>query len=156
MSFFLTEDQEFLVNEFLDRENRKICQEQLESEDISDTFKDLIRKTIEADSPTPFFNPGIGYYSISFTPIDKGNRIYVHHHLTNVSEPIYDPSRIDIINEDEQEPEVDEVILPEVVHPTLEDDYDSMKSALPEYAPQTFLDNLDEFKERGYNIPDPN
>ena len=56
-------------------------------------------------------------------------------------------------NLDEQEPEIDEVLLPEVVHPTLEDDYESLKSAVPEYAPQTFLDNLEEFKENGYNIP---
>jgi hypothetical protein len=150
MSFFLTEDQEGLVNEFLDRENRKICEKQLESEEIPEEFKDLIRKTIETDSPLPFFNPGIGYYSISFTPVDKGNRIYIHHHLTNVSEAIYDPSRIVVDDGDEQ---TDEAIDPEVMHPTAESDYEELKSALPEHVNYDIPENTEEYKEKGYYIP---
>jgi hypothetical protein len=149
MSFFLTEDQEGLVNEFLDRENRKICQQQLESEEIPEEFKDLIRKTIETDSPLPFFNPGIGYYSISFTPVDKGNRIYIHHHLTNVSEAIYDPSRIDVVGEDE----IEEISDTEVIHPTAEMDYEELKASLPENVNYDIPENTEEFKEQGYYIP---
>ncbi len=143
MSFFLTEEQEYFVNEFLDRENRKICQQQLESEEIPENFKELIQKTIESDSPTPFFNPGIGYYSISFTPIDKGSRIYIHHHLTNVSEPIYDPSRIDIINEDEVAPEVESAVDPEIVYPSIEEDYKLINEQLPEHLRHTLPDLQD-------------
>jgi len=142
MSFFLTDEQEFLVNEFLDRENRKICQTQLESDEIPENFKELIQKTIESDSPTPFFNPGIGYYSISFTPIDKGARIYIHHHLTNVSEAIYDPSRIDIIDEDVKEPEA---VSPEIVYPSIEEDYEVIKQNIPEHQRHNFSNNIDEF-----------
>jgi len=152
MSFFLTEDQEGLVNEFLDRENRKICEKQLESEEIPEEFKDLIRKTIETDSPLPFFNPGIGYYSISFTPVDKGNRIYIHHHLTNVSEAIYDPSRV-IIDDGDQVEEGEDAINAEVIHPTAETDYEELKSALPEHINYDIPENTQEFKENGYYIP---
>ncbi len=95
-AFFLTEEQEYLVNEFLDRENRKICQEQLNSEDIPEELKVIIQKTMEAGSPMPAFDPQVGYYSISFTPCDSGNRIYIHHHMTNVSEAIDDPLHINV------------------------------------------------------------
>jgi hypothetical protein len=33
-----------------------------------------------------------GYYSISFTPCQEGNRIYAHHHLSNESKALFDPS----------------------------------------------------------------
>jgi hypothetical protein len=146
MSFFLTEDQEAFINEFLTRENTKICNQQLESEDIPEPFKELIRATIDTDSPVPFFNPGIGYYSISFTPIDKGNRIYIHHHLTNVSEPIYDPSRIDIINED-----LEEELPMELNQPDMEEDLKILQQNSPIPIPET----NEEFKENGYYIPSP-
>lgn len=152
MSFFLTEDQEGLVNEFLDRENRKICEKQLESEEIPEEFKDLIRKTIETDSPLPFFNPGIGYYSISFTPVDKGNRIYIHHHLTNVSEAIYDPSRI-VVDDGEEETPAEEVEVEEVIHPTAEMDYQELKSELPDHTNYDLPENTEQFKEQGFYIP---
>lgn len=103
MSFFLNEDQEGLLNEFLDRENRKVCEEQLNSDEIPEEFKDLIKKTIETDSPLPFFNPDHGYYTVSFTPCSKGNRIYVHHHISEVSEAIYDPSLVKVNIEDANE-----------------------------------------------------
>ena len=54
------------------------------------THKDLIQKTVECGSPTPFFNPKHGYYTISFTPCEFGDRIYIHHHLTGVSKKIFD------------------------------------------------------------------
>jgi hypothetical protein len=126
MSFFLNEDQEIKLNQFLDRENRKVCEEQLQGEEVPPEFKQLIQKTIDSDSPLPFFDPKIGYYSVSFTPIENGTRIYAHHHLSGVSEAIHDPSRIDIIDETEREevkedPELElietEVLLPEQNNP---------------------------------------
>lgn len=103
MSFFLNEDQEIKLNQFLDRENRKVCEEQIQGEEVPPEFKQLIEKTVESDSPLPFFDPRIGYYSVSFTPIENGTRIYAHHHLSGVSEAIHDPSRIEIIDETDRE-----------------------------------------------------
>jgi hypothetical protein len=100
MAFFLTEEQEIALNEFINRENTKICESQILEDSIPQEFRDLIQKTIDSGSPVPFFDPLHGYYSVSFTPCEKGNRIYVHHHLTGVSEAIYDPSTVTIITED--------------------------------------------------------
>jgi hypothetical protein len=91
MSFFLTEEQEYELNQFLDEQNRKVCEEQLNSDTLPDELKEIIRKTVESGSPIPAFDPQVGYYSISFTPTSEGNRIYVHHHLADISYPIYDP-----------------------------------------------------------------
>lgn len=91
MAFCLTDEQEDALNLFLDRQNSKVCEEQLNSEELDDELKEIVRKTVEAGSPIPAFDPRVGYYSISFTPCEQGNRIYAHHHLTNVSEEIYDP-----------------------------------------------------------------
>ena len=92
MSYFLTDDQECDLNVFLDEENLKVCKTQLESKDVPDELKEIIKKTEEAGSPIPAFNPEYGYYSVSFTPCNEGNRIYAHHHLTNISKAIFDPS----------------------------------------------------------------
>jgi hypothetical protein len=100
MAFFLTEEQEIALNKFINRENTKICESQILEDSIPQEFRDLIQKTIDSGSPVPFFDPLHGYYSVSFTPCEKGNRIYVHHHLTGVSEAIYDPSTVTIITED--------------------------------------------------------
>lgn len=100
MAFFLTEEQEVALNEFINRENTKICESQILEDSIPQEFRDLIQKTIDSGSPVPFFDPLHGYYSISFTPCEKGNRIYVHHHLTGVSEAIYDPSTVTITTDD--------------------------------------------------------
>lgn len=94
MSYFLTDEQEHELNLFLDEENRNICEQQLESDDVPEELKKIIRSTIEAGSPIPAFNPIHGYYSISFTPCEEGNRIYAHHHLTNKSVALYDPSKV--------------------------------------------------------------
>jgi len=94
MSYFLTDEQEHELNLFLDEENRNICEQQLESDDVPEELKEIIRSTIEAGSPIPAFNPIHGYYSISFTPCEEGNRIYAHHHLSNKSKALYDPSKI--------------------------------------------------------------
>jgi hypothetical protein len=94
MSYFLTDEQEHELNLFLDEENRDICRLQLESDDVPEELKEIIRSTIEAGSPIPAFNPIHGYYSISFTPCEEGNRIYAHHHLSNKSKSLCDPSKI--------------------------------------------------------------
>lgn len=105
MSFFLTEEQEETINIILDEENTKVCEEQLNSEDFPEELKEIIRKTVEAGAPIPAFDPQVGYYTVSFTPCEQGNRIYIHHHLSGVSRAIYDPLQVNTI-EEESTPEV--------------------------------------------------
>jgi hypothetical protein len=109
MGFFLTDEQEHAIDIFLDTQNRIIANKQLESDEVPAEYKDMIEKTLASGSPIPFFNPEYGYYSISFTPCDKGNRIYVHHHLTNISECIFDPAQT-FIEEVDTDVEVSEVV----------------------------------------------
>lgn len=126
MSFILTEEQEVALSEFLNRENKIVCEKQILEETIPKEFRDLIQKTIESGSPVPFFDPVIGYYSISFTPCEKGNRIYAHHHITDVSEAIYDPSLVVLTKQDvevEKEPspnDFNENVGVDVVDPSTE------------------------------------
>lgn len=96
MSFFLTDSQEDELNLFLDEQNRKMCEEQLESRMLPDDLAEIVKKSVESDSPLPAFDPIVGYYTISFTPCSDGNRIYAHHHLTNKSVALCDPARDDI------------------------------------------------------------
>ena len=96
MSFFLTDSQEDELNLFLDEQNRKMCEEQLESRMLPDDLAEIVKKSVESDSPLPAFDPIVGYYTISFTPCSDGNRIYAHHHLTNTSVALCDPARDDI------------------------------------------------------------
>lgn len=91
MSFFLTDEQEDELNLFLDEENKKICEEQLSSGALPDSLAEIVQKTVDAGSPIPAFDPAVGYYTISFTPSNAGNRIYAHHHLSNKSVAISDP-----------------------------------------------------------------
>jgi|688.fasta_scaffold184673_2 hypothetical protein len=111
MAYFLTDQQEYELNLFLDEQNRIAYHKQMESDEVSDELKDIIKKTEEAGSPIPAFDPQYGYYSVSFTPCNEGNRIYVHHHITNQSKSIYDPANnVEIINDTVvvEEPEIDE------------------------------------------------
>lgn len=109
MAYFLNEEQEIALNEFLTEENKKVCEEQILEDKIPKEFRDLIEKTMESGSPLPFFDPLAGYYTVSFTPCDKGDRIYVHHHLSGVSKSIYDPALVKVTTEDvEVEDEVAE------------------------------------------------
>ncbi len=111
MAYFLTDQQEYELNLFLDEQNRIAYHKQMESDEISDELKDIIKKTEEAGSPIPAFDPQYGYYSVSFTPCNEGNRIYVHHHITNQSKSIYDPANnVEIINDTVvvEEPEIDQ------------------------------------------------
>lgn len=110
MGFFLTDEQEHAIDVFLDTQNRIIAEKQLESDEVPAEYKDMINKTMDSGSPIPFFNPEYGYYSISFTPCDKGNRIYIHHHLTNVSECIFDPAVATVVEETNTNIELPEVI----------------------------------------------
>lgn len=99
MSFFITEEQEYELNKFLDEQNRIVVEEQLESEEIPAEYKEMMSNNLEEGAAIPFFNPEHGYYSISFTPCAQGNRIYVHHHITNNSHKIFDPSSVTIIDD---------------------------------------------------------
>jgi hypothetical protein len=107
MAYFLNEEQEFILNEFLVNQNQQICEKQILEDNIPKEFRDLIQKTMDSGSPIPFFDPLVGYYTVSFTPCDKGDRIYVHHHLTGKSISIYDPALVvvDTSNEEEDEEE---------------------------------------------------
>ena len=96
MSFFLTDSQEDELNLFLDEQNRKACEEQLKSRLLPDDLAEIVRKSVEVDSPLPAFDPIVGYYTISFTPCSDGNRIYAHHHINNESISLCDPARYDI------------------------------------------------------------
>ena len=119
MSYFLTNEQEDELSFFLDRENKKICDDQVSSaSDLPQELKDIVQKTIDAGSPIPAFDPAVGYYTVSFTPCDEGNRIYAHHHLSGINEAIYDPlkQRIDA----EELAKMEEAKKPKPVTPNVE------------------------------------
>ncbi len=119
MSYFLTNEQEDELSFFLDRENKKICEDQVSSaSDLPQELKEIVQKTIDAGSPIPAFDPAVGYYTVSFTPCDEGNRIYAHHHLSGVNEAIYDPlkQRIDA----EELAKMEEARKPKPVTPNVE------------------------------------
>lgn len=119
MSYFLTDKQEYELNLFLDEQNKKVYEEQMKSDEIPSELKDLVRVTEDSGSPLPVFDPSYGYYSVSFTPCKDGNRIYVHHHISNVSKAIYDPAitvKIEnddapIINESEEDLNIESTYL---------------------------------------------
>ena len=115
MSFFLTDEQEDALNLFLDEQNKKVCEKQLESETLPDELKEIVRKTMEAGSPIPAFDPKVGYYSISFTPTEDGNRIYVHHHLADISYAIDDPLQQELQVEETETPVSESEVIPDDV-----------------------------------------
>jgi hypothetical protein len=121
MSFFLTDEHEDALNLFLDEQNKKVCETQLESDTIPDELKEIIKKTMEAGSPIPAFDPKVGYYSISFTPTEDGNRIYVHHHLAEVSYAIYDPLQQELQVEESETSVSESEVIPDDV--TFVEDY---------------------------------
>ena len=119
MSYFLTNEQEDELSFFLDRENKKICEDQVSSaSDLPQELKEIVQKTIDSGSPIPAFDPAVGYYTVSFTPCDEGNRIYAHHHLSGVNEAISDPlkQRIDA----EELAKMEEARKPKPVTPNIE------------------------------------
>ena len=65
MSYFLTNEQEDELSFFLDRENKKICEDQVSSaSDLPQELKEIVQKTIDAGSPIPAFDPAVGYLSL--------------------------------------------------------------------------------------------
>lgn len=100
MAYFLNEEQEIALNEFLTEENKKVCEKQILEDKIPKEFRNLIEKTMDSGAPLPFFDPLAGYYTVSFTPCERGDRIYVHHHLSGTSKSIYDPAMIEVTTED--------------------------------------------------------
>ena len=119
MSYFLTNEQEDELSFFLDRENKKICEDQVSSaSDLPQELKDIVQKTMDAGSPIPAFDPAVGYYTVSFTPCDEGNRIYAHHHLSGVNEAISDPLKQRIDAEDLAK--MEEARKPKPVTPNVE------------------------------------
>ena len=119
MSYFLTNEQEDELSFFLDRENKKICEDQVSSaSDLPQELKNIVQKTMDAGSPIPAFDPAVGYYTVSFTPCDEGNRIYAHHHLSGINEAISDPlkQRIDA----EELAKMEEERKPKPVTPNIE------------------------------------
>jgi len=127
MSYFLNEENELKLSEFLVKENKKICKEQLKDDKIPENFRDLMEKTIETGSPLPFFDPRFGYYSVSFTPCENGTRIYAHHHISNNSECIHDPANVTVIVDDSEEEKVDESFI-ETPQQSLESSLENMNS----------------------------
>ena len=119
MSYFLTNEQEDELSFFLDRENKKICEDQVSSaSDLPQELKEIVQKTIDAGSPIPAFDPAVGYYTVSFTPCDEGNRIYAHHHLSGVNEAISDPLKQKI--DAEELAKMEEARKPKPVTPNVE------------------------------------
>ena len=142
MSFFLTDEQEDALNLFLDEENTKVCEDQLSSGDLPDDLSEIIKKTIEAGSPIPAFDPLVGYYTVSFTPSSMGNRIYAHHHLSNVSVAISDPLK-------EQEATVEDDI--EGVDATIEEPSDSEIKFVEDY----YDESLEKFDPMNIELNGP-
>lgn len=140
MAYFLTDQQEYELNLFLDEQNRIAYHQQMESDEVSDELKEIIKKTEEAGNPIPAFDPTYGYYTISFTPCNEGNRIYAHHHITNQSKAIYDPANnVEIIDEpvsvkEEENEKVDPQVQSEL--PVIDDDFSDMDKLLDSIIPE--------------------
>jgi hypothetical protein len=92
MTYFLTDEQEKVLDIFLNEQNREVCEKQLSTLDLPDNIKEIMEKSLTTNCPLPFYDTKYGFYSVSFTPCDYGVRIYAHHHITDVSKKIYDPS----------------------------------------------------------------
>jgi len=139
MAYFLTDQQEYELNLFLDEQNRIAYHQQLESDEVSEELKEIIRKTEETGSPIPAFDPKYGYYTISFTPCNEGNRIYAHHHITNQSKAIYDPANnVEIINDSDsvKEEELEPVTQTESTAPILDDDFEDIDKIIDSIIPE--------------------
>lgn len=168
MSFFLTDSQEDELNLFLDEQNRQACEEQLKSRLLPDDLSEIVKKSIEADSPLPAFDPIVGYYTISFTPCSDGNRIYAHHHINNKSISLCDPARDDInldvedIKSLQGEPLTEENILTDDVEFDVIPDEISTEEVVANYGgpPQSVLDemgisNIDELMQQENSVNEP-
>lgn len=90
LSFGLTLEQEDQLSKWLDEQNQVIVEEQLKSEEFTETQKEIQKKSLDAGSPIPIYDMNAGYFTISFTPTSWGNRIYVHNHFTGKSFKLFD------------------------------------------------------------------
>lgn len=90
MTFSLDTELEGKFLDWLDEQNKLIVEEQLKSEKFNKTQKEIQQKTLDSGSPIPIYDINSGYYSISFTPVAWGNRIFVHNHLTGKSFKLFD------------------------------------------------------------------
>jgi len=88
MSFFLSEEQQNKIDEWIDSQNKE-CIDRLINDPIYPESETLLENR-KRGYEIPPHNPDHGYYSISFTPTPFGNRIYAHHHITNRSTKIFD------------------------------------------------------------------
>jgi hypothetical protein len=90
LTFGLTLEQEDQLSQWLDEQNKIIVEEQLKSEEFTETQKEIQQKSLDMGSPIPIYDMNTGYYTISFTPTGWGNRIYVHNHFTGKSYKLFD------------------------------------------------------------------
>lgn len=90
LNFGLTLEQEDQLSKWLDEQNQVIVEEQLKSEEFTETQKEIQKKSLDAGSPIPIYDMNAGYFTISFTPTGWGNRIYVHNHFTGKSFKLFD------------------------------------------------------------------
>jgi len=98
--FSINAKQEIEFDAWLKEQNQEIVNKQIQNEDgsLSEDEIQLLQGLVNSGNPIPHHDRKYGYYSISFTPTDFGNRIYVHNHITNESFRLYDPS----VNESEE------------------------------------------------------
>lgn len=90
ISFTLTTVQEKQLEDWLVEQNTIIVKEQLKNGDLNETQKEIQQKSLEMGFPIPVYDLNTGYYSVSFTPVAWGNRIYVHNHFTGKSFRLFD------------------------------------------------------------------
>ena len=90
MNFSLDSDLEDKFLNWLDEQNKLIVEEQQKSEEFGETQKAIQKKTLETGAPMPIYDINSGYYSVSFTPVAWGNRIFVHNHFTGKSFKLFD------------------------------------------------------------------
>ena len=90
LSFTLSKVQEKRLEDWLVEQNTIIVKEQLENGDLNETQKEIQKKSLDMGFPIPVYDLNTGYYSISFTPVAWGNRIYVHNHFTGKSFKLFD------------------------------------------------------------------
>lgn len=116
ITFSLTAKQEIEFDAWLVEQNKQIVEDQIKNSDgnLSEEQVAILEKLLESGNPIPHHDGKYGYYSISFTPTDFGNRIYVHNHITNESFRLYDPNI-------EEQPEIP-VSETEVVNATISDE----------------------------------
>ena len=91
----MTSDQEEKFDSWLKVKNKEAIKKQLKDEmDLTDEEQEHLLSMSLSDAPVPIHDDKVGYYSISFTPCSGGVRVYAHHHILNISEEIYDPSKV--------------------------------------------------------------